>query len=100
METKKAFFIREVEGWRGRVNLYRLDPPLVREPQYEDDEYSGTFEYVLVSAVIAPFSGAETLVFPATEDGEAVHMLDIAGLGGTLSHSEVIKDMGYEEVTK
>jgi len=97
---KKAYFIKNLDGWKSRAKLYRLDPPFVVEKRHEKDEYAGTFKFVIVSAVVALFTGAETLVFPATEDGEPIHMLDIAGFRGTLSHSEVLAEMGYEETPR
>lgn len=96
---KKAYFIKTLVGWRSWAKLYKLDPPFVVEEDPCEDRYPGTFEFVIVSAVIAPFTGAETLVFPATDEGKPIDMLEIAGSRGTLSHSKVLADMGYKEVS-
>lgn len=72
--------------WRADAKLYQLNPP------YQ------TYEYVIVSAVVAPDTGLpETLVFPSNFRGET-NMHDIFGRRGTLSHFDVLKEMGYSVV--
>jgi hypothetical protein len=73
----------------GDANLYRVDPPMA----YED----GTTEYVIVSAVIAPYSGPETYIFPATESGEVIDWLELPGsFKGGMDHDEALRGAGYE----
>ena len=51
----------------------------------------GKFFFV-VSSVFSPFSGFETLVFPATKTGEITSWLEVAG-GRGMSQAEAIKDL-------
>ena len=46
----------------------------------------------MASAVIAPFTGAETLVFPADKDGNILSWLDIGGVRA-LDHDAAMEDM-------
>ena len=94
----KATFVRKMEGWTAHAKLYKLEPPYTREPNYEDDEYAGTYDQVIVSAVVAPFTGPEVLVFPADSEGEPINYVELDGYRGGLSHEEALGLMGYEVV--
>ena len=48
--------------------------------------------YYVVSSVLPIFSGFETLVFPAREDGEVANWSDVAG-GRGMSREEAIADL-------
>jgi hypothetical protein len=73
----------------GDANLYRVDPPMA----YED----GTTEYVIVSAVVALYSGPETYIFPANESGEVIDWLELPGsFKGGMDHDEALRGAGYE----
>jgi hypothetical protein len=90
-----ATFIKRIPGWRGEARLYRLDPPIVDRDW--DDNPSDEYEYVIVSAAVADYSGPETYIFPATEDGEAIDMGELPGsYRGGLSHAEALDNAGYE----
>jgi hypothetical protein len=79
-------------GFRGDAALYRLDPPM------EDETV-----LVIASAVDLDFGGfhpanyrtSETMVFPATEDGEIADWGEI-GFAAHKSHADALKDMGYD----
>lgn len=62
--------IRNLTDFTGDAALYKLD----------DDSY------VIVSATVVPYSGPETLVFPATADGEIADWGEIGGGRGYLDH--------------
>jgi len=80
----KAKLIKKIEGWTGDASLYHLDPPL------------GEHEYVIVSATIAPYSGPETYIFPATKDGEVIDYGELEGsFRGSLNHKTALKNAGY-----
>lgn len=51
---------KKLNGFRGDARVYHLSEPL-----------DGA-EYVVVSAVVVPYSGPETYIFPADENGEIV----------------------------
>lgn len=91
---KTATKIRDIEGWRGRASLYKLDPPIEDEPW--GDEPKKSFGHVVVSATIAMFSGPETYIFGAGEDGEVISWSELPGsYRGGLSHAEALQGAGY-----
>lgn len=50
-------------------------------------------EYFVVSSINAPFSGPETLAFPATAEGDVTGYLEVAGWRGA-TRDEVIAQLG------
>lgn len=50
-------------------------------------------DFYIVSAVVVPFSGPETFVFPADRHGKITDFGEIVGLRGTLSHQEAIDEL-------
>lgn len=50
-------------------------------------------EFYIVSAVVVPYSGPETYVFPADRHGKITDFGEIVGLSGTLSHQEAINQL-------
>ncbi len=68
---------------------YRLDPPL-----------DGS-EYVVVSAVVALYSGPETYIFPADETGHITGYGELDGsYRGGLSHETALRDAGYDQIVE
>ena len=93
---KTATKVRELEGWRSHAILFRLSEPM-EYGHYEDDQ--GSTEYVIVSAVVADFSGPETYIFPAREDGTSISMSELNGsYRGGLDHREALAGAGYTVV--
>ncbi len=89
----KAHFIKDMEGMRGKASVYRLDPPLVEE-DWEEKEKGAQF--VVVSAFDVPFSGPETYIFQADEDGEILNWSEMGGsFKGGLSHVDALEGAGY-----
>ena len=81
-----ATMVREFRNheFTGEARLYRVDPPL--------DGNS----FVVVSATVAPYSGAETYIFPANEDGTVRSWLELDGsYRGGLDHDEALRRAGY-----
>jgi hypothetical protein len=77
--------LKTLDHFTGEAVLYRLDPPL---PD------SGA--YVVVSATVAPFSGPETYIFTANEDGEVTEWLELPGsFRGGLDHEQALRGLGY-----
>ena len=94
---KQAVFVKNLEGWTGDAKLYKMLPPLVATDY--DDKTVETHEFVIVSAAVAMFSGPETYIFPATEDGEAKNYSEMEGsYRGGLDHAEALRGAGYEAV--
>lgn len=92
-DTKTAVFIKYAEGMRGDARLYKLDPPIVEE------DYEGTidvYEYVIVSATTVDFSGPETYIFGANENGEVISWTELDGsFRGGLDHTQALDNAGY-----
>lgn len=65
--------IRNLTDFTGDAALYRLDDG----------------SHVIVSATVA-YSGPETLIFPATEDGEIADWNEIGGGRGYLDHETAL----------
>jgi hypothetical protein len=96
---KTARFIRDV-GWKGDARLYRVDPPMLTHSWGDEDASPTEHEHVIVSAVVAMYSGPETYIFPATAEGEAVDMLEMDGsFRGALDHEQALRNAGYEVVS-
>lgn len=95
MNAKRAKFVKDVgEKFVGRAELYRLDPP-IKINDWAGNE-TGTAEYVIVSAVIAPFTGPETYIFPANEEGEVVSWDELDGsFRGALDIPGALGNAGY-----
>ena len=72
----------DVDGFMGEAILYRLSEPVTYEVLDDEtyERHDGKTEYVVASAVVAPFSGVETLVFPADKEGNVLSWLDLAGV--------------------
>lgn len=104
-ETKTATWIRELPvTWDSpvvRAALYRVDPPMTRENYDINDEgeyVSRTLSspYVCVSASNVPFSGPETYIFLADDQGDVINDLECDGsFRGALSHREALENAGY-----
>lgn len=80
-----ATFVRTLDDWNGNAAVYQLDPPLAG------------YRHVVVSAVDAPFSGAETYIFGCDGDGEVADFDELPGsTRGVLSHPTAAGRSGYE----
>ena len=96
---KKAVFIKNLEGFKGDARLYRVLPAMT-SVSYEDcGEVVESHDFVIVSAVDVLFSGPETYIFPATEEGKVVRFSEMEGsFRGDLNHHEALARAGYEVV--
>ena len=96
----KAVRVKQLRKWRGYAVLYKITPPYTREPDYDDDSYAGTFDYVIVSSIkeTSEGFGAETMIFPGDENGEPIDMLDLFCHRGITTHKKALHDFGYELV--
>jgi hypothetical protein len=88
---KIAQHIRDI-GFTGHAALYRLSEPLGNG--WDDD--GPTYEYVVVSAAVVIFSGAETSIFGSNASGEVVSWSELNGsYRGGMSHSTALARAGY-----
>ena len=100
----KAALIRVLPPGKGTgksmsKGLYRLDPPISWSERVDDLEILHMTNYVVVSAIVATYSGPETYIFPSDADGK---ILDHGGLdgsmNGTLDPVRVLEAAGYKIV--
>ena len=98
---KTAKFVRQIEGWQGDARLYRLSDPMAWEKWTSDDGVSkNEANHVIVSAVVALYSGPETYIFPADSDGNCLDFGELTGsFRGSLDHAAALEDAGYEVAT-
>jgi hypothetical protein len=94
----KAIFIKNLPSWMGDADVYRLEPPYT----YVDfDGEETVYEYVIVSAVVATYSGPETYIFPANKDGSVIDWIELDGsFRGGLSHNDALAGIDYEIIEK
>jgi hypothetical protein len=83
--VKTATFVKNLTGWDGDARLYKCEPPL------------DGHDHVIVSAVVALFSGPETYIFPSNAQGEPKDYGELTGsFRGALDHAEALRGAGYE----
>ena len=95
--------IKDLQGWQGDASLYRLSPPLATQDyDYEKEEYEEVnYEYVVVSAAVAMFSGPETYIFPGNppEESQPADWIELDGsFRGGLDHAQALANVGYSIV--
>ena len=101
---KTAKMIRDLSGpdWSGTVYLYQLSEPIeyTRFEEVDDDyvELELAAEFVISSGTNVMFSGPETLIFPADEDGEVTSWCEIGGSRGYIDPDRAIREAGYEVI--
>ena len=62
-----------------------------------DREREHATDHVIVSAVVAMFSGPETYIFPANDKGEITDWGELDGsFKGDLDHAQALRNAGYE----
>lgn len=97
MNTAKL--IRKLDGsWSGDARLFELSQPIEYDKPWNETEPPAKKTcFVIVSATIAPFSGSETYIFPATKEGEVISWGELDGsYRGGLSHEEALMGAGYK----
>ena len=93
---KRATFIMKVNpGSRGDQKLWKLSEPIEYDMDYETGEFRHETDFVVTSAAVVPFSGAEVLVFPASENGEILDWLEVGGYRGGLDHEHALEMMEW-----
>jgi hypothetical protein len=84
----EAAFVKDLDGWQGDAKLYKLSEPITLVQWFDDEPF--TFNHIVVSAVVA-YSGPETYVFAADENGEVENWQEMDGsFHGALDHSEAL----------
>ncbi len=98
----KATLVRDnLPNFTGRAALYRLDPPLSIEKDWDKETKGKITEYVIVSATNAMFGGPETYIFPASADGEVTDWGELEGsYKGDYDHVVALAGAGYAVVVE
>lgn len=91
---KTATLVRELNDWRGFACLYKLSVPVTYRRLGDARDWETN--HIIVSSVVAEYSGPETYIFPADEEGNALNFLELSGsFRGELDHIKAITDAGY-----
>ena len=86
---KSAKFMKQLSDFTGDARLYQLSDFV--------DYDEGKTKYIIVSAVVAPYSGSETYIFPANKKGEVIDWGELDGsFRGGLDHEQALRNAGYE----
>lgn len=77
--------------------VVELPRPIPYNWDRETEKFTEETKYIIVSAIPSPYSGPETYAFPADKEGNVLNYGELDGsMRGTLSHEEVLRNMGYE----
>ncbi len=92
---KSAMLLKEkLPGFKGHANLYKLSEPL-------GYSHSDQYEFVIVSAVVAPIGGPKTFIFGANEVGVIVDFGELPGsFKGGMDHETALNQVGYEVISQ
>jgi hypothetical protein len=97
MSENIATQVKELDGFQGEARLYRLSQPVAYDYDWENDTYKSSTNFVVVSAASAVFSGPETYIFPAGENGKVVDWCELEGsFKGGLDHEQALRNAGWE----
>jgi hypothetical protein len=90
VQPKIAVKIKVLSGFTGHAVLYRCIPPI-------SDYDGGVHQHIVVSAVVVPYAGAETYIFPSDSNGNVVSYSELNGsYRGGLDHKQALENAGYE----
>lgn len=94
MSTAKE--LKKLEGFKGDARLFQVTPPMEYDYDYDTERNQKSTEYVVVSAADVMFSGPETYIFPANEEGEVIDWGELEGsYKGGLNHRAALENAGY-----
>jgi hypothetical protein len=98
MTGRTATYIKDMAGFTGTAKLYKLSEKVPYGSLFDElDTPEGETEFVVVSACHAIFSGPETYIFPANEEGEVINWGELPGsYRGDLNHDAALIKMGFE----
>lgn len=88
MKTKRnAKFVKDIGGFTGSAKLYRVSPPVT----FSNGTENRKTNYIVVSATVAMFSGPETYLFPADNNGKVLGWEELDGsYRGGMDHQMAI----------
>lgn len=89
MSAATELALKKRERTRGDWRFFMLNPPLEGH------------RFVIVSASVVPYSGPETYIFAADEEGQITGWTELEGSSsGSLDHVQALRDAGYETITE
>jgi len=99
MSKNVATFVKDVsEDFVGQAELFKVDPPIGFDMDYETNKNKKQTSYVIVFAAMA-FSPPETYIFPATPDGKIENWMELAGsFKGELDIKKALANADYTPV--
>ena len=93
---KTATEIKRIEGFTSDARLYKLSEPIAYDFDYDTENYKSSTNFVIVSAAHVMFTGPETYIFPASEQGEVLSWSELDGsYRGGLDHERALEGAGY-----
>ncbi len=96
----EAKFLKNMRGsFTGDARLYELSKPVTFDKGYDDDSnpIQGETYFVVVSGTHVMFSGPETYVFPADQDGNVLDWGELDGsFRGDIDHEVALEGLGYK----
>lgn len=96
-EMRTATEIKKLESFTGDARLFKLSEPIPWDYDWETNQNKSSASFVVVSATIAMYSGPETYIFPADEEGEIISWSELDGsYRGGLDHAQALRGAGYE----
>ena len=91
-----ATFVRQLDGFQGDARLFKCDPPIAYDFDWETDKPTKKSDHVVVSAVNAMITGPETYIFPADEEGDILNWSELDGsFRGSFDHEQALRNAGY-----
>jgi hypothetical protein len=83
-------FIKNLNHFNGDARLYELSKPI----KYDDEKETS---FIVISAVIASYSGAETYIFPSDKKGKILNWTELKGsFRGELNHEKALEHFSME----
>ena len=98
----EAKFLKNMKGsFTGDARLYELSKAVTFKSGYDDDDNPVQDEtyFVVVSGIVAMFSGRETYIFPSDQDGNVLDWGELEGsFRGNIDHQAALANLGYEVI--
>lgn len=92
-----ATFVKDVsENFTGSAKLWKLSYPVNYGWGNDEEDGGKKTNYIVTSAAVVMFSGAETYIFPSDEIGNVIDWGEMNGsFRGSLDHEQAIENAGW-----
>jgi hypothetical protein len=101
MKTMHGFDVVEIRDLEAphagqTVKLWKVDPPIKYDKDYDEEKWGGETPFVVTSSVSGPYA-QETFAFAADEDGHIVDWGELPGsMKGVGLHKAVIALINHD----